>query len=325
MKNRKSNQLIAAGCMVILSAVNIYGSEVVYQGMKASAHGTPMDITNMNPDTYGVSYAWNSDGKYIVEATQEGFQSSVTVQVTFDEEGEQVLGIEVVSQAETEGMGTQITNDSFAEQFAGVTAPVRVRDMEIISPGTREVYGYHAGVERGAEVLSDPMEWNPEDRSVEAQTTRKLYQSGLLKSSIEKRGLVTATADLSVEGKAQRRLYESGLLQSSIDGNEPVEAMADLSPEEKAQRQLYEAGLSQSAVEGSGQAAAVADLTPEGKAQKRLEQSGLSTKSTEVAVEEGNTVEVTEVDGISGATISSKAVGHAVDNAYFFLKENVIQ
>lgn len=263
MKNRKSNQLIAAGCMIILSAVNIYGSEAAYAGLKASAHGTPVDISSMNPDTYGVNYAWFDDGRYVVEAVQEGFQSPVTVQVTFEEGGEQILLVEVVQQSETEGIGTQIADGSFSEQFAGVKAPVRVQDMEIISPMTKEVYGLHAGVERGAEQLSNPAEWNPQDQSAEAQTTRKLYEAGLLKSSIEKRELVTASADLS----------------------------------------------------------------PEDRAQRKLEETGLSTKKEETAGDavEGSGAEVTEIDGISGATISSKAAGHAVDNAYFFVKEQLLK
>lgn len=294
MKNRKSNQLIAAGCMIILSAVNIYGSEAAYAGLKANAHGTPVDISSMSPDTYGVSYAWLNDGRYVVECTQEGFQSPVTVQVTFEEGGEEILQVEVVQQSETDGIGSQITDGSFAEQFGGVKAPVRVRDMEIISPMTKEVYGLHAGVERGAEKLSDPAEWNPEDQSVEAMTTRKLYEAGLLRSSIQKQELVTATADLSAEGKAQRRLYEAGLLNSSAEG-ELVTATVDLSAEEKAQRKLEEVGLSTKEKEPVGMDEAAA----------------------------GGGAEVTEVDGISGATISSKAVGHAVDNAYFFVKEQL--
>lgn len=98
--------------------------------------------------------------------------------------------------------------------------------------------------------------------------------------------------DSSAEASAFRNLYDAGLLTSSVNGEELTTAIADLSPVEKASVELERANL----------------LVSSGKAKGNSEY-----------------IDVIEVDAISGATISSKAVATIVNNAYFFLEENIIE
>lgn len=98
----------------------------------------------------------------------------------------------------------------------------------------------------------------------------------------------------------------------------------DSSAEASALRNLYDAGLLTSSVNGEGLSTAIADLSPEEKASIELEKASLLASSSE-AKEVSEYIDAIAVDAISGATISSKTVATIVNNAYFFLEENIIE
>lgn len=326
MKRQKNKQWIAAVCMLALSAGNIYASGSLYDTMQVSMKGMPVDISAMGADTYGVSGVWTQkDGSYVVEATADGFQSPVTVAVNLDASGSTILGIEVVGQAETDGMGTQITEESFTSRFASVTAPVYVADMAVVSPsGAAAVTAEASEGEGTADKQSSPVSmssgsWNTEDTSPEAEAVRAMYDAGLLDSAEQGRALATAFADLEAEEKTAAELERAGLLEKAGEGA----ALADMPAEAQTAAKLEDAGL----LEKSGEGTPFADLSAEEKAVIKMDEAGLTEEAAvETAVEvTAAAIEGTPVDAVAGATISSKAAATAVDNAYFFVKECVLK
>lgn len=295
MRHKKSYQWIAAGFMLAVSAANIYGSEVLYQGLKNNSQGAEVDLSSYNSKAYGVDGLWKQkDGNYVVQAAAEGFGGPIVVSVEMDELGGQIVSVSILSQQETENLGSKVEDEEFLKQFKGIDAPVKVADMIVASPISGSVAEPLEDSAAEQEVVFDSAAWNPEDQSPEAQTIRTLYDAGLLQSAIGQKELTTVLADSGAETQTLRKLYDAGLLQSSSEGTVLAAALADGTPEQRAEKRLQETGLV---------------LTPE---------TDLSEVSQAVAVE------AAAIDGIAGATISSKAVAMAVDQAYFFVNECVI-
>jgi len=268
MKKKNINKLYSVVLLGMLSAGNIL---FVHSGVWNSKAGTALDIAAWDAPVYQVESASQlKDGSYIITSKATGFQSEIQVAVTFDAVGEVILNAEVISQGETEGLGTKIKDESFLGQFRGTPAPVTLRgkDLIIVSPGTGAVWGAdgaetEAAGAAAADNRSDPKLWNPSDQSPEAMAVRDMYRAGLLTSAKEKRPLQTALADESAEEQAAYRLEEAGLTV----------------------------------------AAAAAE---------------------EVTAAESVLGDISELDAVSGATVSSTAVVQGINNAYFFMQEKVL-
>ena len=115
-------------------------------------------------------------------------------------------------------------------------------------------------------------------------------------------------SDTSPEAEATRRMYAAGLTLSALES----------SAEAVARRKLYAAGLSKSAQDGEEQALPYADWSAEKQAAYQLAQAELTTGQTSAGAV---SADLTEVDALSGATITSTAVTNIVNNSYFYVTE----
>ena len=307
MRKSTINQIGAAVIMGIISVGNIV---FVHSGIWNAAAGAAVDISGMDAGTYQVSAVSRlKDGGYAVTGTAAGYQSDIEVHITFDAAGTVVQKIEVLAQAETDGLGANITGAGFSEQFNGQPAPFGLngKNTAILMPGTGAVLGAGpagaastgagTGTEPRADRRSNPERWNSEDQSPEAVAVRNLYQAGLLSSSVEQQPLTTAVADRSPEEQAAHRLYQAGLTTAAGQSGSVTDPG---SPEAKAERKLAEAGLTVMAGDG--------DLT---------DPPALASQAA--------SADLYEIDAVSGATISSAAVVQIIDNAYFFMQDEVLQ
>lgn len=263
MRRKKNNydQVIAGVVLFFLSIGVIAGSEKLRREVRA-ASGTLVEIADTNAELYQVTDLYvKKDGSYVVHGTAKGFKSDIKAAVTFDKTGNQILDLEIVSQDETPDIGSKVTQDEFLSEFSDIKAPIKVADLDIVSPNAENNKSINnSDSADGEKKPYDSSEWNMGDTSVEAQAVRKLY--------------------------------DTGLLESATKGEELSTAFVDLSPEEKATAELEKANL----LDGSN------------------EDNGMSEN-----------VEATNVDAITGATISSKTVATIVNNAYYFLEENIIE
>ena len=94
--------------------------------------------------------------------------------------------------------------------------------------------------------------------------------------------------------------------------------VSDTSPEAEATRRMYAAGLTKSAQDGEEQALPYADWSAEKQAAYQLAQAELTTGQTSAGAV---SADLTEVDALSGATITSTAVTNIVNNSYFYVTE----
>ena len=128
-------------------------------------------------------------------------------------------------------------------------------------------------------------------------------------------------SDTSPEAEATRRMYAAGLTLSALNGqplDDELPPPLDSSAEAVARRKLYAAGLSKSAQDGEAQALPYADWSAEKQSAYRLAEAGLTAGPSDSGAV---SADLTEVDALSGATITSAAVTTVVNDSYFYVTE----
>ena len=125
----------------------------------------------------------------------------------------------------------------------------------------------------------------------------------------------------SAETDATRKMYEAGLTLSALNGQPMDDALIppmDNSAEAVARRKLYAACLSKSAQDGEKQSVPYADWSAEKQAEYKLQAADLTTQGSAA---DTVSADMTQVDALSGATITSTAVTDIVNNSYFYVTE----
>lgn len=275
------------GAASLVLALGLHG----LMNARTTVAGTALALTDADAATYGISAVYQLDeNTYYVVGSQKGFQSDVEVGVTLGKDGT-VQSVAILAQGETDNLGGQCVNPEFTAQYQG-TAPFTLagKSYTVTDPATGAVYAAAGSAETEAPAEDfDPSAWRAGDTSPEAEATRKMYEAGLTLSA----------------------------LHGEPMDNELIPPM-DSSAEAVASRKLYQASLSKSAQDGEEQAKPFADWSAEKQAAYRLEQAELTTSGTGA---ETSSADLTEVDALTGATITSTAVTNVVNNSYFYVTE----
>lgn len=277
----------AMGAASLVLALGLHG----LMNARTTVAGTALALTDADAATYGISAVYQLDeNTYYVVGSQKGFQSDVEVGVTLGKDGT-VQSVAILAQGETDNLGGQCVNPEFTAQYQS-TAPFTLagKSYTVTDPATGAVYAAAGSAETEAPAEDfDPSAWRAGDTSPEAEATRKMYEAGLTLSA----------------------------LRGEPMDNELIPPM-DSSAEAVASRKLYQASLSKSAQDGEEQAKPFADWSAEKQAAYRLEQAELTTSGTGA---ETSSADLTEVDALTGATITSTAVTNVVNNSYFYVTE----
>ena len=278
----------AMGVATIALAVGL----TTLQSARTTVAGTLLPVSETDAAAYGISAVYQlDDGSYRVEGSQKGFQSDVQAAVTIDAEGN-VSAVEILSQDETETLGGQCVNPEFTSQYQGA-APFTLagKRYTVTDPATGTAFAAAGSAETDAAPAEafDPAAWRAGDTSPEAEATRKMYEAGLTLSALNGQPMDDALIppmDNSAEAVARRKLYAACLSKSAQDGEKQAVPYADWSAEKQAEYKLQ-----------------AADLTTQGSAAGTV------------------SADMTQVDALSGATITSTAVTDIVNNSYFYVTE----
>lgn len=259
---------------------------------RTTVAGTALPLADADAATYGVSAVYQlDDTTYYVVGSKQGFQSEVQAGVTLDRDGN-VLDVKILAQAETDSLGAQCVNPEFTAQYQGA-APFTLagKRYTVTDPATGTAFAAAGSAETDAAPAEafDPAAWRAGDTSPEAEATRKMYEAGLTLSALNGQPMddaLTPPMDNSAEAVARRKLYAACLSKSALDGEPMMIPFADLSAEKQAEYKLQ-----------------AADLTTQGSAADTV------------------SADMTQVDALSGATITSTAVTDIVNNSYFYVTE----
>lgn len=259
---------------------------------RTTVAGTALPLADADAATYGVSAVYQlDDTTYYVVGSRQGFQSEVQAGVTLDRNGN-VLDVKILAQAETDSLGAQCENPEFTAQYQGA-APFTLagKRYTVTDPATGTAFAAAGSAETDAAPAEafDPAAWRAGDTSPEAEATRKMYEAGLTLSALKGQPMDDALIppmDNSAEAVARRKLYAACLSKSAQDGEKQAVPYADWSAEKQAEYKLQ-----------------AADLTTQGSAADTV------------------SADMTQVDALSGATITSTAVTDIVNNSYFYVTE----
>lgn len=259
---------------------------------RTTVAGTALPLADADAATYGVSAVYQlDDTTYYVVGSKQGFQSEVQAGVTLDRDGN-VLDVKILAQAETDSLGAQCENPEFTAQYQGA-APFTLagKRYTVTDPATGTAFAAagSAGTDAAPAEAFDPAAWRAGDTSPEAEATRKMYEAGLTLSALNGQPMddeLIPPMDNSAEAVARRKLYAACLSKSAQDGEEQAVPYADWSAEKQAEYKLQ-----------------AADLTTQGSAADTV------------------SADMTQVDALSGATITSTAVTDIVNNSYFYVTE----
>lgn len=259
---------------------------------RTTVAGTALPLADADAATYGVSAVYQlDDTTYYVVGSKQGFQSEVQAGVTLDRDGN-VLDVKILAQAETDSLGAQCVNPEFTAQYQGA-APFTLagKRYTVTDPATGTAFAAAGSAETDAAPAEafDPAAWRAGDTSPEAEATRKMYEAGLTLSALNGQPMddtLIPPMDNSAEAVARRKLYAACLSKSAQDGEEQAVPYADWSAEKQAEYKLQ-----------------AAELTTQGGAADTV------------------SADMTQVDALSGATITSTAVTDIVNNSYFYVTE----
>ena len=301
MKNKTVRGILALVVVTALSFGVILGSKALAKDTGAGAASQEAKVLE-ELDTKGaenIQKAVKTDKGYVVTVKKQGYASDIVMKVSFDKAGETVTAVEVTDQNETEGLGAKIADAEFLSQFEGVKAPVVLPGMKLESDRLKG-----AVLEDGTyEVKGEPMDGYTDQVSMtvkEGKITEVVWES------------------VGEDGSKKSVLSETGEYVMTEDGltwKEQAEAMAAALVENQS---LEFANLNE---QGKTDAVSGVSISVGGfvnLAQQCMNQAAGIEEPQEQEAE--TPAEGTQVDAISGATVSSTAAVTAINDAYAFLQ-----
>ena len=141
---RGARRLAAFVLMLAVSVGVVFAAAVWYRAARAdyltAAEGVtvPLSVARVIPVTAEEAAAYHIESAaqaeddagrvtgYLIITTARGYKSDIRVQTTFAADGETLAGIRVLSQDETEYLGTRVASKEFTSLFMGRRAPLKL-------------------------------------------------------------------------------------------------------------------------------------------------------------------------------------------------------
>ncbi len=295
------NTLLSLGIAVVVSLALLWGGDRLTTRLQneqtteevKNTFGELLDAAEYRPldtaSSQSITQAWSAvDAKgtvigYAITAEAEGYAGTIEVHVAVNGDKQTVKGIHIGKHQETPGYGARIVNDQFREQFAGGNTPfaLNTNQKSVLKDGT-----YRAiAKEYDSSGFRDMVELTVEDGEISAVNWDAEQQNGkATKKELSRNGDYVMTED-GLLWHQQAELLERVLL----DTQDPS-------------RIVYQPDTGKT----DAYAGASIRISPFVK---------LAEEALNQARGDGGTM----IDGISGATTSSRAVIRAVNDAVAFV------
>lgn len=305
MKNKNVRGIIALAVVTALSFGVIIGSNALAKDMGTGASNTVEEQVKEEIDTKGaegIEKAVKTENGYMVTAKVKGYGGDIVMNVSFDVEKKKVTKVEITEQKETEGLGAKVADAEFLSQFEGVEAPVFLPGMSL---------------EKEEKVSDEEPVKELKDGTYEAKA-EAADNNGFTDqvTMTVKDGKITEVNwdAVGADGSTKSVLSESGEYVMTEDGltwKEQAEALANALIENQSLDflQVNEQGKTDAV---SGVSISVGGFIS--LAEKCMNEAAGIEKTEEVPANG------TQVDAVSGATISSTAVVTGINTAFEFLQ-----
>lgn len=341
MNNKNIRGILALAVVTALSFGVILGSRALSHNIGANTQNgeaqesaavlEELDTTGFE----GIEKAVRTEDGYLVTVRTAGYVGDILMDVSFDADAKHVTKVEVLEQGETDQLGAKIAEEEFLSQFNGVAAPVYLPGMSVESSAAQvqeavtetEVSEQEAPAAE-ALVLND---------GVYEAKTKEADSNGFIEvmTMTVADGKITEVVwdCIDAEGNKKSVLSENGQYVMTEDGltwKEQAEALgaALVANQELAALGMNEEGKTDAVSGVSINIMGFVSLAEQCLAQaagvEAEEEDAAETAAEETAAAETETAEApadgTQVDAVSGATISSTAAVTGINDAYDFLQ-----
>lgn len=248
---------------------------------------------------------------YKVDAAVKGYGGEMVVRSIFDEDGKELESVEIVSHSETEGVGSKIAENSFLKKFHEAKPPILLK-------GEKE--RQNTPVKSNLKNLKDGKYREDSDE----------YDSNGFKDivtmTVKSGKIVNVTWDaVNKDGDTKNKLSLDGKYTMTEDG--PLWA----EQAEAVERYVVtHQSLDKITVDGQGKTDAIASVSISVNEfldlfEDCVEDAGGIVEKAEKTDDAPSLSQGTEIDGISGATTSSKALISGINKAYDFLNNFILK
>ena len=305
MKNKNVRGILALALVTALSFGVIAGSKALSKNENTTTSATEEKVLE-ELDVSGaenIEKAVKTENGYVVTVKKKGYGGDIVMNVSFDADGKKVTKVEVTEQNETPNVGSRITEPEFLSQFEGVEAPVYLPGMNL---GGEEESA--ADELEGAELQDGTYEAKADSADSSGFTDQV--------SLTVKDGKITSVVWEAVgeDGKKKSVMSEEGEYVMTEDGltwKEQAEALAAALIEHQ--------NLEFLTMDEQGKTDAVAGVSVSVNGFVKLAQQCLDESAGVEREETPAPQNGTQVDAVSGATVSSTAAVTGINEAYEFL------
>lgn len=322
MDNRNMRGVLGLVVVTLLAFGVILGTRAITGGDKGNspsdegetAKGEEIEVSGAD----GIEKAIHLEkGGYETVVKTKGYGGDITMSVSFQKDKKTLESVSIMEQTETEGLGARITEPQFLSQFEGMKAPVSLGGSGGMSGKNQENAG--SGISQSLDELEDVLltdgtyetKGEPDDSGFTDMVTIRIEAGKIVEAAWD---------SVDDKGQSKAQLSEQGEYVMTEDGltwKEQAEALAAALLENQSLKSL--------SVDEEGKTDAVSGVSISiggflNLAEQCLrEAAGLPREKD--STETGSIIRGTsEVDGISGATISSSAVARGINLAYEFLQ-----
>lgn len=315
MKNKNLRGILALTVVTVLSFGVILGSRALTENPGEESAPDEVEITE-ELDVNGMEQivqAGKTKKGYLVTVKTKGYGGDILMDVFFDSDGKTITGTQIKKQNETENLGAKIAEPEFLDQFQGAKAPVYLPGMSLDTDeekaGENELAGavlqdgrYEAETdEPDSSGFRDQVFMNITDGKITEVTWESVGEDGSKKSVLSENGEYVMTEE-GLTWKEQAEALAKALIEN--------QSLEFLHMDEQGKTDAV-SGVSISV----GGFVSLAETCMREAAGMEIQDSA----SLEEAVRNG-----TEVDAVSGATVSSTAVVTGINRACEFL-QSVLQ
>lgn len=133
MKNSKVVSIAALGVVTVLAFGAVYGTKVMSNKGNSDLEAIVLQANESLGIKSVEKYLDENDeiAGYSVVVVSAGYIGDVEMKVCFDADATTITKLEILSQGETEGLGSKITGEDFLSQFEGMTAPVYIEGVSL--------------------------------------------------------------------------------------------------------------------------------------------------------------------------------------------------
>lgn len=302
MKKKKDHGLRAVICLALATVV-VGGASIAVSKLE-HAGSVALDVTGAN--TKIKEARQNADGTYTVVISETGYVGEMMIEATYSADGQTLVSYNVTSHTETPDIGSKVNEAEYKTKFAGVKLPVTTSGLDI-----SEILGF--GQEEPVNDKGTALKNGTYTAKTEPTETGDYSYVTI---TVENGKVTSVIWDEITGGASKAELAANGqyvMAEGNPTWKEQSESLgAYVVNNQTTDGIMNENGYTDAVSGVSIYVGGFVDLANQAMAQA----SGV--------VMPAPAIDATNVDVVSGATFSSKAVLRAIDEGFVYLRDFIL-